>query len=32
MVLHGKPLKAPSFNVVLHGDIEILYFLAPMKL
>jgi hypothetical protein len=32
VVLHGKPLKAPSFNVVLQGDIKILYFPAPTKL
>jgi hypothetical protein len=32
VVLHGKPLKAPSFNDVLQGDIKIFYFLTPTKL
>jgi hypothetical protein len=32
VVLQGKPLKAPSFNVVLQEDIKILYFPAPTKL
>jgi hypothetical protein len=32
VVLHGKPLKAPSFNAILQGDIKILYFPAPTKL
>ena len=32
MVLHGKPLKAPSFNAVLEGDIKVFYFPPPAKL
>jgi hypothetical protein len=32
VVLHGKPLNAPSFNDDLQGDIKMLYFLAPTKL
>jgi hypothetical protein len=32
VVLHGKPLKAPSFNVVLQGDIKIFDFPTPSKL
>jgi hypothetical protein len=32
VVLHGKPLKTPSFNVVLLGDINIFDFTTPMKL
>jgi hypothetical protein len=32
VILHGKPLKAPSFNAVLEGDIKVLYFPPPAKL
>jgi hypothetical protein len=32
VILHGKPLKAPSFNAVLEGDIKVLYFPPPTKL
>jgi hypothetical protein len=32
VVLHGKPLKVPSFNVVLKGDVKVLYSPAPTKL
>jgi hypothetical protein len=32
VILHGKPLKAPSFNVVLEGDIEVFYFPPLAKL
>jgi hypothetical protein len=32
VVLHGEPLEAPSFNVVLEGDVKVLYFPPPAKL
>jgi hypothetical protein len=32
VILHGKPLKAPSFNVVLEGDIKVFYFPPLAKL
>jgi hypothetical protein len=32
VVFHGKPLEAPSFNVVLKGDVKVLYFPPPTKL
>jgi hypothetical protein len=31
VVLHGKPLKAPSLNTVLQRDIKIFNFPAPTK-
>jgi hypothetical protein len=31
MVLHGKPLKAPSLNTILQRDIKILNFPASTK-
>ena len=31
MVLHGKPLKAPSLNTVLHRDIKIFDLPASAK-
>jgi hypothetical protein len=32
VVLHGKPLKAPSLNTIVQRDIKIFDFPAPMKL
>jgi hypothetical protein len=32
VILHGKPLKASSFNAVLEGDIKVFYFPPPAKL
>ena len=32
MVLHGEPLEAPSLNVVLEGDVKVLYFPPSAKL
>jgi hypothetical protein len=32
MIFHDEPLKTPSLNVVLQGDIEILYFPPSAKL
>jgi hypothetical protein len=32
VVLHGKPLKAPSFNAILQRDIKIFDFPALTKL
>jgi hypothetical protein len=31
VVFHGKPLEAPSFNVVLQRDVKILNFPASAK-
>jgi hypothetical protein len=31
VVLHGKPLKAPSLNIVLQKDIKIFNFPTPTK-
>jgi hypothetical protein len=31
VVVHGKPLKAPSFNTVLQRDIKIINFPASTK-
>jgi hypothetical protein len=32
VILNGKPLKAPSFNAILEGDIKVFYFPPPAKL
>jgi hypothetical protein len=32
MVLHGKPLEAPSLDTVFQGDVKILDFSASAKL
>jgi hypothetical protein len=32
MIFHDEPLKTPSFNAVLEGNIEILHFPSPAKL
>jgi shikimate kinase len=32
VVIHGKPLKAPSFNAILQGDVKIFDFPTPTKL
>jgi hypothetical protein len=32
VILHGKQLKVPSFNVVLEGDIKVFHFPPPVKL
>jgi hypothetical protein len=32
VILHGEPLKAPSLDVVLEGDIKVFYFPPPTKL
>jgi hypothetical protein len=32
MIFHDEPLKMPSFNAVLEGDIEKLHFPPPAKL
>jgi hypothetical protein len=32
VILHGKPLKASSFNAVLEGDIKVFDFPPPVKL
>jgi hypothetical protein len=31
MILHDEPLKTPSLNAVLEGDIEIFHFPPPVK-
>jgi hypothetical protein len=31
VVFHDEPLKAPSFNIVLKGNIEVLYFPSPSE-
>jgi hypothetical protein len=31
MVLHGKPLKTPSLDVVLQGNIKVFSFPSPSK-
>jgi hypothetical protein len=32
VILHGEPLEAPSLDVVLEGDIKVLYFPPLAKL
>jgi hypothetical protein len=32
MIFHDEPLKTPSFNAVLEGDIEILHFPPSVEL
>jgi hypothetical protein len=32
VILHGEPLKAPSLDAVLEGDIKVFYFPPPAKL
>jgi hypothetical protein len=32
VVFHDEPLKTPSFNTVLEGNIEVLHFPSPAKL
>jgi hypothetical protein len=32
VILHGEPLEVPSFNVVLEGDVKVLYFPPPAKI
>jgi hypothetical protein len=32
VILHGKPVKAPSFNDVLKRDVKVLHFPPPAKL
>jgi hypothetical protein len=32
MIFHDEPLKTPSLNAVLDGDIEIIYFPPSAKL
>jgi hypothetical protein len=31
VILHGKPLEAPSLNTVLEGNVEIFHFPPPAK-